>query len=104
MNMFIKNISVCTMVYDGYDMEEIYKEINKSKRLCYRCHQLISLSEKKFGFIGIKQNLTRDLNNNKISKEFYENEKKRLGIKYNKMMEKVYDELKKYMKLKNNYL
>jgi len=103
-NMFVKNISICSMIYDGYDMKEIYEEIKKSKRLCYRCHQLISLSEKKFGFIGIKQNLTRDLNNNKITKEFYENEKKRLGIKYNNMMEQVYIKLKNHIKFKNNYI
>ena len=77
-NMFEKDISICTMVNNGYDMKTIYEEIHKSRVMCYRCHQLVSSAEKTFGFTCIKQKLTKDLNNDRITKEFYENEKKDL--------------------------
>lgn len=98
-NMFDKDISICTMVNNGYDMKNIYEEIDKSRMMCYRCHQLVSSAEKTFGFTCIKQKLTKDLNNNRITKEFYENEKKRFGEKYNTMMKYVYIKLKEHMNL-----
>ncbi len=82
-NMFDKNNSISSMVNEGINIEEIYKEIDKCQILCLTCHHIVSDIEHKLGFTRIKQSLTRKLNQNEITEEEHEN----LRLYYQKMYE-----------------
>ena len=88
-NMFDKDNSICSMINEGIDIEEIYKEIDKCQILCLRCHHIVTDIERKLGFTRIKQALTRQLNQNEITEEEYD---KRIII-----YQQIYEEKMKYI-------
>jgi len=61
LNMFDKNKSVCTMVNEGINIEEIYDEIYKCQIVCLQCHHMVTDIEHKLGFTRIKQSLTYNI-------------------------------------------
>jgi hypothetical protein len=102
LNMFDKNKSICSMVNEGIDIEEIYKEIDKCQILCLRCHHIVTDIERKIGFTRVKQVLTRQLNQNEISvQEYYDK-----TITYQKLYEEkmldIYKKIKWNLNQKTN--
>jgi len=97
LNMFDKDKSICSMVNEGLNIEEIYCEIDKCQIVCLSCHHIITDIESKLSFTRIKQNLTRDLNQGAISEEEYNNQKSMYEKIYRKKMKKIYRKLKLYL-------
>lgn len=95
LNMFDKNDSICCMVDRGDDIKDIFSEIDKCQILCLQCHHIVTSIEQKTGFTRIKTNLTRKFNNEEISKEMYNSEKKKYQKIYEEKMKSIYEELKK---------
>jgi hypothetical protein len=62
-NMFDKSNSICSMVNDGIDMDDICKEVDKCQVLCLTCHHIVTDIESSLKFTQVKQILTRKLNN-----------------------------------------
>ena len=102
-NMFDKQDNVCTMINEGQHMEDIYKEIDKCQILCFSCHAIVTDIENKIGFTRIKQLLTKNFNNNKISLTYYEEQLTVLKNMYEEKMTQIYEELKvaEFIKNKN---
>ena len=96
-NMFDKGNSICTMVKEGNIIDDIYIELDKCQVLCLSCHHIVTDIESKLGFSRIKQNLTRKLNNDEITDEEYNQQKKEVGEIYIKKMYEIYDNLKLYI-------
>jgi len=69
LNMFNKGNSICSMVNEGVNIEDIYCEIDKCHILCLSCHHIVTDIEHKLGFTRIKQTLTRKLNQSEITEE-----------------------------------
>tara|TARA_B110000211_G_C13961598_1_gene500832 strand:+ start:101 stop:1039 length:939 start_codon:yes stop_codon:yes gene_type:complete len=95
-NMFDKGNSICSMVYEGNTIEDIYLEIDKCNIVCLSCHHIITDIESKLSFKRVKSNLTRKLNIEEITEEEYEQEKTEWNKHYKNKMESVYDSLAKY--------
>ncbi len=95
LNMFDKNDSIFCMVERGNDIKDIFSEIDKCQILCLPCHHIITSIEQKVGFTRIKSNLTRKYNNEEISVEEYNSEKKRYEKIYEEKMKSIYEQLKK---------
>ena len=98
LNMFNKGNSICSMVNEGANIQEIYNEINKCSILCLSCHHIVTDIERKIGFTRIKQTLTKNLNQCEITEEEYNKQ-----IAY---YEKIYEEKMKfiYKELKINFI
>lgn len=94
LNMFYKNDSICCMVDKGEKMEDIFSEIDKCQILCLPCHHIVTAIEQKCGFTRIKSTLTRKYNNEDISEEKYNEEKKKYQNIYELKMKSIYEELK----------
>ena len=97
MNMFDKNKSICSMINEGIDIEEIYKEIDKCQILCLSCHHIVTDIERKLGFTRIKQALTRQLNQNEITQEEYDEK----TITYQKIYEEKMLDIYEILKVKS---
>jgi hypothetical protein len=93
-NMFDKENTIYSMVIEGVNIEEIYKEIDKCQILCFSCHQIVSYTERTLGFTKQKQNLTRKYNKEEITKEEYEVELKKYQTIYDEIMPSIYEDIK----------
>ena len=95
LNMFDKDKSVCSMINEGMDVEDICREIDKCQILCLSCHHIVTVIEHRIGFTRIKQILTRNFNQGEISEEQYELEMAFYQQFYAEKMQNVYIELKR---------
>lgn len=93
-NMFDKSDSICKMVREGAQIDDIYDEINKCQLLCISCHSVVTKVEVICGFNRIKRQMTKEYNEtnneeikNKLNKEYYE--------LYNNFMIQVYNYIRK---------
>lgn len=93
-NMFEKHDSICSMVNTGINIEEIYKELDICQIICLCCHHTITDIENKLGFTRLKQNLTRQLNNEEITEMEYIERSKKYQEKYSEKMNIIYKKLK----------
>lgn len=91
-NMFNKTDSICKLVREGANIEEIYTEIDKCQLLCISCHSVVTKVEMMCGFTRIKR---------QISKEFNETEDKE---KKDKLIEEYSELYNMYMKKVYNYI
>lgn len=89
-NMFDKCDSICSMVNNGCEFEDIQKEVMKCQYVCVSCHAIITEIEQKLGFTGYKTTLVKKLNNEEISLEEYNQEMKRMFDIYQRKMNEVY--------------
>lgn len=94
LNMFDKEKSICSMVNDGYEIDDIYKEIDKCQILCISCHHKITDIERKLGFIRAKQTLTRKQTAGQLPQDEYDKQTKHLQSLYNDKMLLIYNKLK----------
>jgi hypothetical protein len=94
LNVFNKDNSICSMVNEGINIEEIYAEIDKCQILCLSCHHIVTDIEHKLGFTRIKQTLTRNLNQCEITEEEYDKQTSYYQKIYEGKMKNVYKELK----------
>lgn len=88
-NMFDKSDSICKMVREGVNIDNIYKEIDKCQLLCISCHSVVTKVELMCGFTRIKRQMTKEFNEtedeekrNKLISEYSE--------LYNKFMSEAY--------------
>ena len=93
-NMFDKEGTIFSMVSEGVNIEEIYKEIDKCQILCISCHDIVTYSEKRLGFTKQKQSLTRKYNQEELTKEEYEVELKKYQTIYDEIMTPIYESIK----------
>jgi hypothetical protein len=96
--MFDKEESVCTMVMEGFPIEQIYQEIDKCQILCVSCHQIVTHIERALGFTQQKRALTRKLNLNEITKEEHEIQQEKYQKVYNEIMLPIYESIKEKLK------
>ena len=61
-NMFDKSDSICKMVREGSNIEDIYVEIDKCQLLCVSCHSVVTKVEQMCGFTRIKRQMTKEFN------------------------------------------
>ena len=94
LNMFNKGNSICSMVNECVNIEEIYSEIDKCQILCLSCHHIVTDIEHKLGFTRIKQTLTRKLNQSEITEEEYNKQTQYYQNIYEEKMNFIYKELK----------
>lgn len=94
LNMFDKGNSICSMVNECVNIEEIYSEIDKCQVLCLSCHHIVTDIEHKLGFTRIKQTLTRKLNQSEITEEEYNKQTQYYQNIYEEKMKFIYKELK----------
>jgi hypothetical protein len=94
LNMFNKGNSICSMVNECINIEEIYSEIDKCQVLCLSCHHIVTDIEHKLGFTRIKQTLTRKLNQSEITEEEYNKQTQYYQNIYEEKMKFIYKELK----------
>ena len=100
LNMFNKDKSICSMVNEGINIEEIYNEIDKCQILCLSCHHIVTDIERKLDFTRIKLTLTRNLNQGEITEEEYNKQTLYYQKIYEEKMKNIYKELKKNKYLK----
>ncbi|VBB17915.1 hypothetical protein YASMINEVIRUS_378 [Yasminevirus sp. GU-2018] len=96
LNMFDKEDSVCSMVNNGVDLYDIYTEIKKCQVLCFECHTIVTDVESKLGFTRIKQSLTSQFNNEKITESDVLSQKREYQQLYEQTMQSVYRSLRDY--------
>jgi hypothetical protein len=94
LNMFNKDNSICCMINEGSNIEEIYAEIDKCQILCLSCHHQITDIERKIGFTRIKQTLSRRFTLLEITEEEYNREIIMLQEIYNEKMSKIYEKMR----------
>jgi hypothetical protein len=94
LNMFNKNSSICNMVNEGVNIENIYSEIDKCQIVCLQCHHIVTDIERKLGFTRIKQTLTRNLNQCEITETEYDEQTQYFQQIYEDKMKNIYKELK----------
>jgi hypothetical protein len=94
LNMFNKGNSICSMVNECVNIEEIYSEIDKCQILCLSCHHIVTDIEHKLGFTRIKQTLTRKLNQSEITEEEYNKQTRYYQNIYEDKMKFIYKEIK----------
>jgi hypothetical protein len=95
LNMFCKTGSVCSMVSEGVDIQQIFGEIDKCQILCLSCHHIVTDIEHKLGFTRVKQLLTRSLNQNEMTEEEYVEQTGIYQLLYERKMLNIYGELSK---------
>ena len=93
-NMFNKTKSIYTMVNEGYDLTEIYREIDKCQILCLECHNIVTDLENKLGFTRVKSSLSRSKNNGEISDDSYNEQREKYEKIYYDRMNKLYMDLR----------
>ena len=94
LNMFNKGNSICTMVNECVNIDEIYSEIDKCHILCLSCHHIVTDIEHKLEFTRIKQTLTRKLNQSEVTEEEYYEQTQFYQKIYEEKMKFIYNELK----------
>jgi RNase P subunit RPR2 len=94
LNMFNKGNSICSMVNECVNIEEIYSEIDKCQILCLSCHHIVTDIEHKLGFTRIKQTLTRELNQSELTEEEYNKQTQYYQNIYEEKIKFIYKELK----------
>jgi len=99
LNMFNKNKSICTMVNEGMNIEQIYSEIDKCQILCLSCHHIVTDIEHKLDFTRMKQTLTRNFNQGEITEEKYIEQTLIYQNIYEEKMKDVYEKLKNHLQL-----
>jgi hypothetical protein len=89
-NMFDKTDSICKMVREGANIEDIYKEIDKCQLLCISCHSVVTKVEIMCGFIRIKRQMTKEFSetDDEEKRDKLINEYSEL---YNKFMSEAYN-------------
>lgn len=98
LNMFDKHKSVCDMVVQGENIDEIYKELDKCQSMCLQCHHIVTNIERELEFTTVKSNLTRRLTKNRITEAEYDSAFDLYRIIYSKKMNKIYEELRNKLK------
>lgn len=93
-NMFDKTNNICTMVNEGCDITEIYKELDKCQSMCLQCHHMVTDIERKLGFTSMKLRLTRNLTSNTVSQETHDAETEVYKKIYSSKMCKIYNQLR----------
>jgi len=92
-NMFDKETGIYSMVADGKNMEDIQKEIDKCQVLCISCHHMVTLIERRTGFLKLKRGYTSDylkqLENEELNRVLKEN--------YHKIMTPIYVEMRQIL-------
>ena len=91
--MFDKTDSVCCMINNGTEIENIKSEVDKCEVVCKPCHDLITKLEGKYPFKRVKSNLTRKFNLKEISGNEYETQKNKWDIIYRATMSEIYNKL-----------
>jgi hypothetical protein len=97
-NMFNKNDSICTLINNGCDKHEVYKELDKCQVLCLACHHIVTEIERRFGFTSLKSNLTKRLKSEEITQEIHDFEAKHLQAIYKVKMDILYQSLRESMR------
>jgi hypothetical protein len=59
LNMFEKSGSICSMVMTGVPLSSIYMELDVCQLLCVSCHGIVTIMERRCGFMRMKNNMTR---------------------------------------------
>ena len=95
-NMFNKCDSICSMVNNGNNIDDIYKELDRCHVVCLSCHHIVTDIERKMGFTRVKQVLTRKLNICEITEEEYTQKKIEWDEIYVTKMTEMYKEIKIY--------
>lgn len=62
-NMFDKDNTIFTMVREGYNILDIYKEIDKCQVVCISCHSVITTLERAYGCSQLKTHFTKTYKN-----------------------------------------
>lgn len=93
-NMFDKEGTIYSMVMEGVNIEQIYKEIDKCQILCISCHDIVTYTERILGFTKQKQGLTRKFNQEEITKEEYEMQQQTYQAIYNEIILPIYKRIK----------
>lgn len=93
-NMFNKGNSLCIMVNEGVNIEEIYEEIDKCQVLCLSCHHIVTDIEHKMCLSRIKQSMTRSLNQEDITEDEYNTQTLHYQKIYEEKMKNIYKELR----------
>jgi hypothetical protein len=94
LNMFNKGNSICSMINEGVEIEDVYSEIDKCHILCLSCHHIVTDIEHKLGFTRVKQTLTRKLNQSEITEAEYNEQTIYYQNIYEEKMKFIYKELK----------
>ena len=97
LNMFNKDKSICCMVHEGIDVEDIYLEIDKCQILCISCHHIVTDIETKLGFTRLKQSLTRSLNQCEIAPDYYNTQIQMYQNIYEAKMTTIYKEIQLHL-------
>ena len=87
-NMFEKENSICSMVQNGSQINEIYREMDSCQILCISCHKLVTAVEVRSGFTRLKQVMTRQRMSEPEKKQEY-------AEKYQTFMMQIYERLRK---------
>jgi hypothetical protein len=58
-NIYDKKESICTMVRENYNIDDIICEIKKCQLLCVDCHNIVTKIERLYGFIEIKKDMKK---------------------------------------------
>jgi hypothetical protein len=98
--MFDKHKSVCEMVNQCENIDEIYKELDKCQSMCLQCHHIVTNIERELEFTTVKSNLTRRLTKNRITETEYDSAFDLYRIIYSKKMNKIYEELRNKLNIK----
>lgn len=93
-NMFDKDNSICNMVNEGIDIEDIYKEIDKCQILCLRCHHIVTELENKLGFTRMKITLNKQIKYGKKTEDEYDKIKLSCQKIYKEKMLDIYEKIK----------
>jgi len=93
-NMFDKDNSIYSMINEGINIEEIYKEIDKCQILCLRCHHIVTKLENKLGFTKMKIIFNRQIKYGKKSEQEYDIMKMTCQKIYEEKMLDIYKKIK----------
>ena len=94
LNMFNKDKSICSMINEGFDIEDVYNEIDKCQILCLSCHHKVTDIERKIGFTRMKMILTKSLNQNEITPDEYIAQTVIYQNLYEEKMKSIYAQMK----------
>jgi hypothetical protein len=100
-NMFDKDNSIYSMINEGIDIEEIYKEIDKCQILCVRCHHIVTKLENKLGFTKMKITFNKQIKYGKKSEEEYDMMKITCQRLYEEQMLDIYEKIRMEFDSKN---
>jgi hypothetical protein len=93
-NMFNKEANIYTMVSEGVDIIDLYKELDKCQLLCIECHHIVTYMERKTGFMSIKMSYTT----NGLNLPENEHMQQLLKQQYEEKILPIYAELREIMR------